>query len=498
MKRSASVLSIAGVVTLLLSVDGVHANQHSPPRGYDTWNAFGMHFNESMVLQQAEYLSTTLAGGSYKYLILDEGWEHVEGLRDKWVLNDQGFPMPNIGQFPSAAKTGTLAPLAKQLKDDYDMVLGLWLLRGVTQQAVDLNLTMKIHGGGTIPLRDIADMGQKCTWHTDVYALNMSNPYAQLWVNNMISMYSDWGVGYFKVDCIFGPDLRKENIIGVATAVSQARNSLTGEMPFLSLSPGGKQSITERHWIVDTLTKYGVKSSSYRIANDLHDCWANGEQILSNCVTYLAKRFTAFADVMKPVTIRPTQQVRQSYPDGDMFPIGGFGLFGGDFLSPLTKPHLLRFHLGLWNLVQSPAIISGNVRYLSTVPGVVNVVNNSYLAAMHQSGREPRLLVHSNNQTLNNTADKVGTYVWVSSKADMAHQYWLGFFAYDGAGHAGKTVNMTVPVKHVDSEISSFAFYEIFSGQVMYSTTSQSSSGNITFEVPVNDARIFLIQPLSP
>ena len=69
-----------------------------PPLGWNTWNTFGTHINEKLLLETADYLaSSDLVKAGYEYIVIDDGWTEQE--RDA-----EGRLVPNREKFPHGIK----------------------------------------------------------------------------------------------------------------------------------------------------------------------------------------------------------------------------------------------------------------------------------------------------------------------------------------------------------------------------------------------------------
>ena len=475
--------TLAAVLFTISWLSGTAVAAPKPARGYDTWDGFGTNINETIVLAQAAALKS-FDNAKYKFIVLDEGWSH-DGTVRQWVLDEHALPIPNPMLFPSSAMDGTLTALASTLKTQYDLTLGVWLIRGVPSQAVKMNLKVK---GTNYSIREIINPNRTCDWHDDVYALDMSHPGAQIYYNSMFATYRSWGLDYFKVDCIFGGNLAMSEIDGVAKALTLAGAT---EDTVLSLSPG----FFANKSMADALPSF-PGSLSYRITQDMYACWNLDQEhatigtIAGSCVINTTRIVLQFTDSMK--ALPGTDEGK--FPDGDMLPVGTFALWNYGKQSPLTAP-MLRFAFGLWSLFKGPIILSGDLTKI-TEPGAKEVINNRWLPSIHQDGHLPRV-ISSNN--VNHTGSGVGTLVWASTNPNIADGSYVGFFAFSENYQLNARVNITIPVAALpcsaSCNVTQFYMASIWDDSVVTSLTDQSTTGKITVSVPVNDALIVVVEP---
>lgn len=187
------------------NIGGGQCVHPAPPRGWDSFNPFPIPvvFDEAMLMEQARLLSSNYGpstGGAYNYVIIDEGWAEI-GI-GQWMLDQYGRPIPNTFLFPSSATTGGFAPLSATLQQQFNLSLGLWMIKGIPKMAVDMAMPIK---GTNYTAADIAIKNKGCSWHWDVWDINMTHPGGQAYYDSIADLYlREWGVKYLKIDCIFG------------------------------------------------------------------------------------------------------------------------------------------------------------------------------------------------------------------------------------------------------------------------------------------------------
>lgn len=67
---------------------------HTPPLGWNTWNTFGPHINEELILRAADALvDSGLAACGYQYLVIDDCWSKpVRGADGRLEADEEKFP----------------------------------------------------------------------------------------------------------------------------------------------------------------------------------------------------------------------------------------------------------------------------------------------------------------------------------------------------------------------------------------------------------------------
>ena len=481
----------------------------APARGYDTWDGFGRTLTEADVLLQAAYINKTLNAklpdnAKYRYLILDEGWSHTSN-NVNWVLSPMAIHLPNPQRFPSSISDGTLTALSQKLRNDFGLDLGLWLIKGITMQAVELNLTLPGPDGapnrqGYVAGDIIFEDKRVCDWHLDVYAINMSHPAAQWYYNWMFNVYGQWGVTYYKVDCIFAANFDESEIVGIRQAITSAPRIPYGTVAALSLSPG-------THAQVAQAAVAGPNSNSYRITDDLYDCWNKAQELneqkslAGDCVLHVAQRHIDFVGLIGAVNGSMWPDSRPSWPDMDMIPVGRFAL--GTNRSSLLLPSMVRFVVLRWSIGLSPVILTGDLTAIPSGSEIEHVLGNPFIAEMHQTLTNPRVLHWANisGDNILNNSSRVGTGAWVGDHSAIDDALYLALFAFSDAYIPAtadvSSVNVTVSFKELGSPTGLLRYdvQDLLTGELVESLTPQAQCRCLTMNVQTNDARAFLLIP---
>lgn len=70
--------------------------------------------------------------------------------------------------------------------------------------------------GTSYTVNDIATTG--CKWNSNWFAVNMSHPAAQPWLDSVYGQYAEWGIDLIKNDCIFAGNDVEDNIKAVSVS----------------------------------------------------------------------------------------------------------------------------------------------------------------------------------------------------------------------------------------------------------------------------------------
>ena len=409
------------VLTATFAVMIAVVNAYGSPRGWDSYDSNPIWFNASINERDFLNAAATISGltnpegyASFPYAIIDEGW--AEDGTGGWLLDGYARPIVNPNLFPSANKGWGFSPLSKQL-NAMGMKLGLWLIKGIPQLAVDLDLPIY---GTTYTARDIAIPGKACPWHKDMLWVNVSHPGGQAYYNSLAQLYSNWGVEYIKMDCIFGADLDGAEVEAVSTAFK-----MYGQNQILSLSPGTAATPALGR-------QYGNLSNIYRITNDLWDCWSYAVPTsTSGCfggisVINSTRRIVEFAQadlLALPSHSNGRIVIGATNPDPDMLAFGLIRL--KSVRQSLFTAGMKRYMFGLWTITQSPLILGGD---LSAMPNDLRqMLGSKLMFAAHQLADRPALLQFVD--TADGDVASVGHSVWASNHTVIVGAFFYGVFA---------------------------------------------------------------------
>lgn len=266
----ALLLAIATASTPRAVAAEATAAARKPPMGWNSWDCFQGNLNESGALQVAAAMQQYLLPAGYDYLTIDEFWYKGDCQAHSGCLDANGRPQPDVAKWPSSAGGKGFKPIIDKIHA-MGLKVGIHTLRGSVSAAA---IAAKSPILGTKHTVDqIATTG--CSWNKGWYAVNMSHPAAQPWLDSVYGQYAAWGVDLIKNDCIFGKNMAADNIEGVSAAISGSGREMT-----YSLSPGGRDSLEHIPEMVADAKQIASSVNIYRITGEGHSM----ALLLINCV----------------------------------------------------------------------------------------------------------------------------------------------------------------------------------------------------------------------
>ncbi len=204
-----------------------------PPLGWNSFDCYGCAARFDDLWANLQTMARRLQPAGYQYFVVDNGWfaehtilpgerypreTHAKAVR----LDPHGRYLPSLQSFPAG-----LQPLIDETHA-LGLKFGLHLMRGISRQAVALNLPI---AGTPYHAQDIADQSSICQWCDYNYGVDLTKPGAQEFYDSVVELLAGWGVDLIKADDITGYPLE---ITALATAIRRS-----GRPIVLSLSPGG-------------------------------------------------------------------------------------------------------------------------------------------------------------------------------------------------------------------------------------------------------------------
>lgn len=358
-----------------------------PPKGWNSWDAYGAAVTEEDVKRNADYLSAHLKKYGYEYVVVDIQW--YEPTADSFVYHDftplvmdkYARLMPDPKRFPSAKDDAGFKPLADYVHH-LGLKFGIHIMRGIPRQAVYQDVPIK---GTNKTARDIA-ANNICPWNSDMFGVNVDMPEGQAYYNSLMDLYASWGVDFIKCDDIaYSKHLRdthKKEVHALRKAIDQ-----TGRDIILSLSPGPSP--------VKNASFFQQNANMWRITDDFWDKW----DLLLNMFDR--------TDQWSPISRKG------NWPDCDMLPVGQLTM------RPKSQSRRTNFTLAeertmltLWCMVQSPLIIGSELPDLDQE--TLSILTKPFLLEMDNEGIDKKQLYRD---------DKV--VIW-SSKTEE-HEYLAVF-----------------------------------------------------------------------
>ncbi len=132
-----------------------------PPMGWNSYDCYGTLVTEEEVKANADSMAVRLLPYGWEYMVIDLGWyipeieDYASDRRPPVLLDDRSRLIPAANRFPSSAGGRGLKPVAGYVHS-LGLNLGLRILRGIPQEAVERNLPLR---GSSLRARDIADRG---------------------------------------------------------------------------------------------------------------------------------------------------------------------------------------------------------------------------------------------------------------------------------------------------------------------------------------------------
>ena len=452
-----------------------------PARGWSSYDAFDLNVKEENVRSQIDALAPYRDSGDFRYLLIDEGWaEAIKPDSKTWFLDEWCRPMPNPNTFPGTVidggKNGSFAQLSTDMRAK-GFSLGLWHIKGIPKAAVERNCKIL---GTNFTARDIADTTRTCVWHEsgggvkDIYELKKKHDGALAYYRSIAMLFKEWGVEYFKVDCVFGERDWDENAIHT---YSKALASVFPDRKMVfSTSPGVNSQLQH----ADATDR---DMSSYRITDDLWDSWGPEHAGPSGItVHHCIKALVLFHKITGR---RAGFGGGRAYADADMLPFGTIRL-GGEHLSKMPGPES-RLVYALWSIANSPIVLGGDMTAAKTNKWLHDMLANEHLGSLGKTAREPRVLLYREAQP-----GRDGVSVWVANHKGRTDTRFLGVFP--AALNAGKygVVEQTVMVKQLQFRgVVRLRLYDLFN--VSNTVVVPPGTANITIRCRTNDAAVFRV-----
>lgn len=354
--------ALAGASSPAAAVDDAAASTSrtlapTPPMGWNSWNSFATTITEAQARETARIMADKLLPAGYDVFTVDIQWYEPSAssytYRDnaELTMDQYGRLLPAPNRFPSARDGVGFRALAEEVHR-MGLKFGIHLMRGIPRQAVRLNTPIL---GTQLRARDIADTASICHWNGDMYGVDMRRPGAQAYYDSVFALYASWGVDFIKMDDMSRP--YEHNWPEVEAAHKAIRK--TGRPITLSLSPGEM----DLRWALH-VPHY---AQMWRVSDDFWDEWPMllaQFQRLENWNPYMG------AD---------------SWPDGDMLPLGRLALGERDSRFTADEQQTL---MTLWSIARSPLIMGGDLRHLD--PKTLALLTNRDVIAVNQRSSENR------------------------------------------------------------------------------------------------------------
>ncbi len=336
-----------------------------PPMGWNSWDSYGLTITEAQFRDNVDVLADTLKPFGWEYAVIDEGWFLPDpavlhtSASVPYEIDEKGRYIPVPARFPSAMRNGRNSGFQEigayvHLRG---LKFGIHIVRGIPKSSVERNLPI---AGSSFRAQDAADTSDACPWDPTNWGVR-DNAAGQAWYDSLLTQYAAWGVDSIKVDCVSDHPYRPAEIRMIHQAIAK-----TGRSILLSLSPG---PTSEAH--AQELRQY---AQMWRVSDDIWDRWKSRGDGIYDQFPLLA----GWVPFTGP----------NSWPDGDMLPLGHLGPSPGDGQdrdTALTHSEQ-RVLLTLWAIARSPLILGANLTKLD--PWTLALVTNRDLIDLDQFGHE--------------------------------------------------------------------------------------------------------------
>ena len=338
-------VAVFGALLSALLLSRAQTLAPTPPMGWNSWDSYGFTLDEDQLKANATVLASLQQFG-WKYVVIDEGWYMANPAghtleQRQYLWNSNGFLIPVLDRFPSAADGAGFKPLADWVHAR-GLKFGIHIVRGIPRQVVAANLPI---AGSNFHAADAADTTSACPWDEGNWGVK-DNAAGQAYYDSMLKLYAAWGLDFLKVDCIATNPYRPTEIRQIAEAVRKA-----GRPIVLSLSPGPTS--------LDHAAEVAKYAQMWRISNDHWDGW-----------TFTSKPGDEYPFGLQGAFDRLAQWFPYAgpgnWPDADMLPDGWLGPSPG--MGPARQSRLTpdeqRTEFTLWCVARSPLILGGNLTRL--------------------------------------------------------------------------------------------------------------------------------------
>lgn len=371
MESSALVLLFSALILSSKLFEASGQDVLTPPRGWNSYDSFSWIVDEEAFLDNAQVVSSRLLSSGYEYVVIDFLWYRKRspgGSLDTYgydIIDEWGRLVPDPDRWPSSRSGKGFKEVAQKIHD-MGLKFGIHLMRGISLEAVNANKTILDvttglpyeEDGRTWFAGDIGMRSMPCGWLKNGFlSVNTDLGAGRAFLRSLYQQYADWDVDFVKVDCIFGDDLDKKEIV----TVSEILQSL-GRPVLFSLSPG--TSVTPS--MADGISDY---VDMYRISGDTWDNW-----------NQIAAHFDAARDFAAAKKIGANGLHGTSWPDLDMLPLGWLtdpGVQQGPHRKCRLTANEQKSLFTLWSMAKSPLMYGGDLRQIDDF--TYNLITNPTL-----------------------------------------------------------------------------------------------------------------------
>ncbi|KAG0458216.1 hypothetical protein HPP92_023373 [Vanilla planifolia] len=379
MTAASSILLYCALIlsSVLFKAFGQNEFLFTPVRGWNSYDSFSWIINEEEFLANAEVVSSKLRAFGYEYVVIDFLWyrKNVNGSSvDSYgydSIDEWGRLVPDPERWPSSTNGQGFQQVSQKVHE-MGLKFGIHLMGGISVESVNNNKTIldvttglpyeeggKIWYAGDIGLTDM-----RCAWMKNGFMrVNTDLRAGRAFLRSLYQQYADWGVDFVKLDCVFGDDLDRKQII----AISEILKDLDRPM-LISLSPGTNVNVSMAEGIKEYV-------DMYRITGDVWDNWND-----------IATHFDVARNFAAAKEIGAKGLHGNSWPDLDMLPLGLItdpGVRQGPHRRSKLTLDEQRTMLTLWSMAKSPLMFGGDTRQLDDL--TFNLITNPTLLEINSN-----------------------------------------------------------------------------------------------------------------
>lgn len=440
-------LLIPVAILLLLITNPAGAQTDAPMLGWNSYDCYGTHINESLTLANLEAFIEKLNPYGYEYFVLDAGWYRHYDIKpgevwpskgDKAYLryDEYGRFLPSKVLFPN----GFMEIVDKAHR--HGIKFGIHIMRGIPREVVKKDLPIF---GTEYTARDIANVNDTCKWSSLCYGVDMDQPGAQEYYNSVVALAASWGVDFIKYDDIVH---KPREIEAVANAIQNSGRDI-----IFSVSPGDDID-PELIGVYQRADMVRISRDIWDLSEDIDICFERWEKMQP----YADLGFWLDLDMI------PFGHIRVNYPNNPYFEESNRGYNRLDNFSYAQKKTFITQHA----LSASPLFMGGE---LTSSPNIVfELITNPEMLACNQNGVAGEL--ETRIKTYSTFLD-----VWKTPHREKSGQGWIGIFNRNEYQE-----NITLSKEALGLENgTSYQLYDIWGNR------SIEDAASLYFEIPAED-----------
>ena len=138
----------------------------APPRGWNSYDSYNWHVNETQFLSNCKVMSERLFKFGYDTCVVDFLWYQADGTGD-WSLDEECRPLPQVSRWPSTNGT-SFKPIADKVHA-MGLKFGIHIMVGTSTFATKKNCRIP---GTNSTVADVAL--SPCAWASDSLSVNVT------------------------------------------------------------------------------------------------------------------------------------------------------------------------------------------------------------------------------------------------------------------------------------------------------------------------------------